>query len=323
MIPETVLAQIANSSNIGDESLVALDVLSVYLLEELRAAGLLEHICFKGGNSLRKIFARRPARFSRDLDFVDMSYLQSAKAGISPEDIYARVLEHLDKRTYHDIHWLINSVSNEELHGCVTLHIDAYFFIYDHKPTKDWQKSKHNILGLECSFRRPILLPPKSMKLRTESWFKYLEFTPGSVPVLQVEEAMAEKIRAAFQRTNPRDIYDLHEYARLVFNTDLVRSLAVLKCWEDRGLYTGKRNFDPVEFFDKLQSESYAWNKLKDQIPNHAWVEPKELIVSVKNRFEFLSDLNSAEIELCNDRAQKKIDIHDGIWDVCKANIDK
>ena len=140
MIPETVLAQIANSSNIGDDSLVALDVLSVYLLEELRAAGLFEYICFKGGNSLRKIFARRPARFSRDLDFVDMSYLQPAQAGVSPEDIYARVLEHLDKRTYNDIHWLIGSVSNEELHENPTLHVDAYFFIHGQKPDKDWQK---------------------------------------------------------------------------------------------------------------------------------------------------------------------------------------
>jgi predicted nucleotidyltransferase component of viral defense system len=318
VIPETVLAQIANSSNIGDESLVTLDVVSVYLLEELRASGLLNYICFKGGNSLRKIFAIRPARFSRDLDFVDMSYIQSAQASVSPEDIYARVLEHLDKRTYHDIQWLINSVSNEDLFDANTLHMDVYFFIYDHKPTEDWHKNKHNILGLECSFRRPILLPPQLMPLRVESWFKHLEFSPGAVPVLQLEEAMAEKIRAAFQRTNPRDIYDLHEYAKLVFNTDLVKSLAVLKCWEDRGLYTGKTNFDPAEFFDKFHTDNYAWSRLKDQIPAHALVEPKNLIASIRKRFGFLSELSDIEIELCNDKAQKKANIHDSFWQKCK-----
>jgi len=74
VIPERILGRIINSSGVEDPSIVRLDVISVYLLQAFNDAGMLDHMCFKGGNSLRKIFARRPSRFSLDLDFVDASY---------------------------------------------------------------------------------------------------------------------------------------------------------------------------------------------------------------------------------------------------------
>lgn len=319
MISDTVLARIIHSSGIGDPALVRLDVLSVYLIEELRQCGMLDHMCFKGGNSLRKIIARRPSRFSRDLDFVDASYHQTTDAGISVEDYYLKLLERLDGQTYHDVHWKLLPLTDDELKGD-TLHVDAHFFIYGARAEDGWEKVKENVLSFQCSFRRPILLPPQHMPLREESWFKELEFKPGRIPVLQVEEAIAEKVRAAFQRTNPRDIFDLNEYGGLVFNVELVRSMSILKCWQDRGLYTGKHNFDPEEFFEKLRPENYNWNALKSQVAKHAWIEPKNLIDSVRKRYAFLKELPEPEVILSQDRAQKRQDLHDQIWESCKAN---
>lgn len=319
MIPDTVLARIVQSSGIGDASLVRLDVLAVYLLEELRQSGILQHMCFKGGNSLRKIFARRPNRFSRDLDFVDASYHQASDPGITPEEYYLKLLDRLDAKTYHDVHWRLLPVGDEDLKGD-TLHVDVHFFIHGRKPDEGWETVKDNLLAFQCSFRRPILMPPRSMPLREESWFKQLEFEPADIPVLQLEEAMAEKLRAAFQRTNPRDVFDLYDYGQLVFDAELLRPLAILKCWQDRGLYTGQRNFDPDEFFGKLRADSYNWDILKNQVAKHAWVEPRKLIETVRERYAFMSKLSESELELCSDRGQKRHDLHEELWNSCRIS---
>lgn len=317
MILDTVLARIVQSSGVGDASLVRLDVLSVYLLEELRQSGILQHMCFKGGNSLRKIFARRPNRFSRDLDFVDASYHQASDPGITVEEYYLKMIDRFDAKTYHDIHWRLLPLHEDDLKG-EALHVDVHFFIYGRKPEDGWEKIKDNVLAFQCSFRRPILLPPKSMPLREESWFKQLEFKPADVPVLQLEETIAEKIRAAFQRTNPRDVFDLYDYGQLVFDTGLLRPLAILKCWQDRGLYTGQHNFNSEEFFGKLRADAFNWDILKAQVAKHAWVDPKKLVDAVRERYSFLSELSETELALCLDRGQKRQDLHDQLWQLCK-----
>ena len=57
---------------------------------------------------------------------------------------------------------------------------------------------------------------------------------PGIV-VGAVEEAIAEKICAASQRSKIRDLYDLAEISRRPLRQELVRSLAVLKLWQGGG----------------------------------------------------------------------------------------
>lgn len=63
MIPESIMGRVAHSAGIQDRWLVTLDVLSVYLLQRLNETGMLSHMCFKGGISLRKVFARIPSNF--------------------------------------------------------------------------------------------------------------------------------------------------------------------------------------------------------------------------------------------------------------------
>lgn len=313
MITESILGRTIQSSGIEDERIVRIDVLSVYLLQALSEAGMFSHMCFKGGNSLRKIFARRPSRFSLDLDFVDASYEHLADTGLTATDYYLELLEHIDQRTIHDIHWRVMTLTEPEL-AENSVRFDIHYFVYDDKPGTGWENRTDNILAFECSFRRPVLLPTEVRELRTESWFKHLEFTPASIPVLRLEEAIAEKIRATFQRANARDVYDLYQYGQLVFDPQIVRMAAVLKCWQDRGLYNGATNFDPVEFFANLVPGNYAWETLKDQVAHHAWVEPQKLLSEVRQRYAFLSEISDAEKELCKDRWRKRQELHDTLW---------
>lgn len=317
MIKDTILNRIVHSSGIEDASIVRLDVMAVYLLQGLSDACMFSHMCFKGGNSLRKIFARRPSRFSRDMDFVDASYQQLSDDGLSAEEYYYKLLETFDQKTMYDNYWRVKSLSDDEVHGD-TLRVDLHFFLYGDRPEEEWERRSDNVLAVECSFRRPILLPPESRELREESWFKHLEFKPAAVPVLQVEESAAEKVRAAFQRNNPRDIYDLYQYGQLTFNESQIKTMTVLKCWQDRGMYNGPTNFEPAEFLGKLQIENYSWEKLKVQVADYAWIEPRELVKGLRERYSFLRELTEKETELCKDRWNKKRDLHDELWDGCK-----
>lgn len=320
MIPEGIMGRIVYSSGVDDPDLVRLDVLSVYLLQQLRESEILKHMCFKGGISLRKIFARVPARFSRDMDFVDASYEQISDKGITPEDYYYKLLETFDEQTIYDIHWRVKPITDEELRRD-TLRVDLHFFVYGDRPEQNWQTRTDNVLSIECSFRRPILLPIQMRTLRQESWFNRLEFVPAEVPVLQEEEAIAEKIRAAFQRNNARDIFDLYQYGQTPFDEQLVRSLSVLKCWQDRGLYDGPTNFDPAEFLGKLKTGNYNWERLRAQLSKHAWVDPPELLKYLVRRFAFLEPLTDSELELSADRAQRKTSLHDELWHESKTRF--
>ncbi|MBX9770020.1 MAG: nucleotidyl transferase AbiEii/AbiGii toxin family protein [Candidatus Obscuribacterales bacterium] len=313
MISASILGRIIKSAGVEDERIVRIDVISVYLLQALSEARMFNHMCFKGGNSLRKIFARRPSRFSMDLDFVDASYEQISDTGLKADDYYLKLLEHIDQRTIYDIHWRVVPLSELEL-AVDTVRFDIHYFVHDDKPDEGWQNRADNVLAFECSFRRPVLFSKEIRELRTESWFKHLEFAPAPIPVLRLEEAIAEKIRAAFQRDNARDIFDLYQYGQLIFDPQLVRPAAVLKCWQDRGLYNGATNFDPAEFMAKLVPANYAWETLKDQVAPHAWVEPAELLSKVRDRYAFLLEITDTENELCRDRWQKRQDIHDALW---------
>jgi len=46
-----------------------IDIAQDLLLRDLHASGVLEHLAFKGGTALRKLFAGKAGRFSTDLDF--------------------------------------------------------------------------------------------------------------------------------------------------------------------------------------------------------------------------------------------------------------
>ena len=56
-----------------------------------------------------------------------------------------------------------------------------------------------------------------------------------------LEEVLAEKIRAASQRSKIRDLYDLSESLNLEFDRPRMRGLAVLKLWCQRDALSYER----------------------------------------------------------------------------------
>ena len=105
-----------------------------------------------------------------------------SETGLKADDYYLKLLEHIDQRTIHDIHWRVVPLSELEL-AVDTVRFDIHYFVYDDKPEDGWQNRNDNVLAFECSFRRPVLFPTEIRELRIESWFKQLEFTPAPIPV--------------------------------------------------------------------------------------------------------------------------------------------
>ncbi|MER8948083.1 nucleotidyl transferase AbiEii/AbiGii toxin family protein [Mesorhizobium sp. M0809] len=84
-------------------------------------------------------------------------------------------------------------------------------------------------MKLQVSTRETPVLPVAAVAQIDQDYFGFLPFKPAAIPSIAFEEAVAEKIRAASQRSKIRDVHDLSEIAGRALNRDLIRSLAVLK----------------------------------------------------------------------------------------------
>lgn len=58
-----------------------------------------------------------------------------------------------------------------------------------------------------------------------------MEVDPPHVPTLDELELLGEKIRASIQRSRVRDLCDLFQLGKRPLNRELVRRIAVIKCW--------------------------------------------------------------------------------------------
>src|SRR5690606_15457143 len=83
--------------------------------------------------------------------------------------------------------------------------------------------------------RETPVMPVLAQAQVQQDYFQLLPFAPTDIPCLALEEVIAEKVRAASQRSKIRDLHDLSELAGRPFNRNLVRSLAVLKLWNSGG----------------------------------------------------------------------------------------
>jgi Nucleotidyl transferase AbiEii toxin, Type IV TA system len=130
-----------------------------------------------------------------------------------------------------------------------------------------------------------------------QGYFLHLDFVPAAIPSLALEEVIAEKIRAASQRSKIRDLYDLSEIARRPLQRNLIRPLAVLKLWHSTGPgldfecfragIEGGRDYDVLELRNLLR---------RDESPDLAG-----MIDRVVKNFQFLGQMTEAERVLAAD----------------------
>ena len=126
--------------------------------------------------------------------------------------------------------------------------------------------------------------------------------SPAAIPSLTLEEVVAEKIRAASQRSKIRDLYDLSEVSQRPLRKELIRSLAVLKLWSSRG-----PGLDLARLLARIQSpRGYDMADLRNLLRRDQHPDLDGMIGRVVANFQFLGQMTDVERVLAADRSQRQ-----------------
>jgi predicted nucleotidyltransferase component of viral defense system len=253
------------------------EIALTYVLRILSDEGLLNHLAFKGGTAIRKLYLGGTGRFSLDLDF-------TAIGDVAPDTVALDLVGALHDQTYYGLTFTIPSPDYYATGDSCGAEIT-----YRH----DWVTAGR--FGVQVSFRAQPLLPVQPTPLRRERYFDWLDVEPPDVPALDLHEVIGEKIRAAAQRSRVRDLYDLYQLARRPYNREVVRRIAVIKCWETR--YA----FDPAAFLGGLPEGRYDWSDLSRLVRRDRLIAPDEIVRGVQKSYAFLRELIVEEARLAAD----------------------
>ena len=274
MLTTHQLRQVAARSGARDIGSVEYDVILTHLLQLFDEKGLTEHLAFKGGTMLRKMVFGPRGRLSTDLDF-------TRRTGIELDDLMLMMLDALSQ-PYRGISFRFDKNKDWYLtdEGCSANPVCAHA-----------ENEKGVKIKLQVSTREAPVLPVKPVPQLDQGYFKLVGFAPAAIPSLAFEEIVAEKIRAASQRSKIRDLHDLAEIASRPFNRDLVRALAVIKLWN-----SGGPGLDYERFRARVtDGEGYDVGELSHLLRKDQRPDLNALIPRVLDGYRFLGELTEAE----------------------------
>lgn len=282
MLGAQQLRQVAARSGARDIGNVEVDVILTHLLQLLHEKGLMEHLAFKGGTMLRKMVFGPRGRLSTDLDF-------TRRSDIDLDDLMLALLDALDQ-PYHGLEFRFDKNKDWYLtdEGC------AANPVCGHADNPRGVKVK-----LQISTREKPIMPVGTQAQLPQDYFRLLDFVPADIPCLAIEEVIAEKIRAASQRSKIRDLHDLSELAVRPFNRDLVRGLVVLKLWSSGG---PGLNFDAFRRGIEGGAD-YDIGDLRNLLRKDQTPDLPAMIRRVVEGFQFLGTLTEAERALAADHS--------------------
>ncbi|HLF06266.1 MAG TPA: nucleotidyl transferase AbiEii/AbiGii toxin family protein [Thermoplasmata archaeon] len=277
MIGRPVANRFADQAGV-DLHVAQQEIVLLYALERLATSSVLSGLAFKGGSYLRKMLLGSAGRLSEDLDFTANGLRKDPEVPVS--------------RAF-----------GEEANGVRFRIEDPYRtsrgnWACSVKYSHHWDEGQFQ---LEISYRERPSLPVESRAPIPQAYFEKLEFTPPPVPCLRVEEALAEKLRAAQQRATERDLFDLTQYAKMKFDERLVRRLAVAKLWNVR------ERFDPERIVDTLEKGRKGWPDLERLIAMSRRKDWNGECRVAARRFKFLLVLDEFERRLIADHRRHRL----------------
>jgi predicted nucleotidyltransferase component of viral defense system len=278
------LRKAAHRSGARDVGTIEIDVILTHLLQLFHEKGLMEHLAFKGGTMLRKMVFGPRGRLSTDLDF-------TCRTDISNDDLTMKVLGALSE-PYRGLSF---KIADKDWYQT-----DDGFAVNPVCSHKHNEKGAH--IKLQISMREKPILLVTAVPQVGQDYFESIGFDPAAIPCLAFEETVAEKIRAASQRSKIRDLHDLSEVSAREIDRPLIRSLAVLKLWESGGPGLDYGRFsERVRGAGDYDAGDLAHLLRKDQKP-----DLEAMMKRVLEGFRFLSDLSDAERLLAADTQQER-----------------
>jgi len=214
-----------------------------------------------------------------DLDFTT--------AGIELEDLRNKLEQSLHNKSSYGLYFKIldENISSESYLAVIK---------YSHK----WNPGSQ--FELQVSYREKPALSLIKLPLCNELYFKFCEFQIFSVNCMHKEELLAEKIRAAFQRTRSRDLYDLYLFTKRHYNRDIVKKLVAIKCWNVR------ETFDPKALLEKVANGNYDWDDLQRLVRKGSLPAPENVIQEVLKEYSYLKNLDKQLLKIVKDSKAHK-----------------
>jgi predicted nucleotidyltransferase component of viral defense system len=272
MLERKHVAFYARSSRVR-EDVAERDIILTHVLRIL-SDSILSQLAFKGGTCLKKTYFGKTGRFSMDLDFTSVN--------IKLEELRKKLKQSLHNKTLYDIDFKIidENVGSES-------YLAVLRYAHTWNPGSEFE--------LQVSYREQPLLHTVEQPLIKEMYFKFCEFQSFLVRCMQKDELLAEKIRAAFQRIRSRDLYDLYLFTKRHYNTDIVKTLAVIKCWSARD------PFNPEVLLDRVAKADYDWEDLQRLVRKGSLPSQGNVLKTVLKNYAFLKDLNEPLLKIVED----------------------
>ena len=298
MLTQPQLQRFAHESGIRSLEIVEKEIVLTYFLQLLSERGFLAEMAFKGGTCIRKTWLGPNGRFSTDVDFTAMRQAKSA------DDSVLQLAE-ITAQPFHGVQFEIDMGDKGW---------------YEADDGVSWgvlpnyrHELGNGVLKLQVSNRETPTLPPDSRRQLEISYFKLLPFKPADLYCLRIEEILAEKIRATYQRNKPRDIWDLDRFADRPLYEPLIRKLVIIKLWQARDI------FSPERWNAKLaEAKAWDWDDLR-QLVRSGVPDPQQTLNRCATRFAFLADMNADEAALAADPYRRDHGIHQKLVDECNA----
>jgi len=262
------------------------EIVLTYALALLSERGLLGRLAFKGGTCLRKVFFGKQYRFSEDLDFTALD--------ISRPESVQREIRKAFSQPFHDITF-------HDVDGSERITPGGIGIQFEYRTP-----SASGAFDLEVSFRAEPVLAVTQRILQNQSYFKQLEVSIPQVQTLTFEEIVSEEVRATFQRTRPRDVYDLYFCLQRPMNLRQFKVLVLVKCWQVRD------PFDIDRFLGNLHSTKYNWEELDNLLPRGCRPGAERMIKLIEAKSDIFRSLSEEEKDIVADskrhQARKLVD---------------
>ena len=296
MLTEQNVRRYAHQSGLRDMMIAEKEIILTYALQLFADRGILDKLAFKGGTCLRKMHLGSQGRFSTDLDFTAIEIHD-------PEDLILEMM----------------AAFEQPFHGVTFELEDDYYVTQDGlswgiNPTyrHDWNPGGDSEIKMQISFRETPSMPVGTLQQCNQSYFSNLEFEPVNITSLALEEMIAEKIRACYQRNKARDIYDLGVFAKRPLNQPLIRRLVVLKLWQ------AKDAFYPEQLIAKFaEGRDFDWSDLGQLVHRDQTIDERRICRDCAEGYAFLNSLSEEERRLAGDPYDRERDL----WEKLRAEL--
>jgi len=222
------------------------DFVLTYTLKKIGESGLKDRLVFKGGTALHKLYLHK--RMSIDLDFTALKpvKINQLKKIIENREIGSKVKE-------------VNKTPNS------TKIVLSYISALEYR----------NRIVIDISKREKPILKLVARKLKSP-YFKEIE-----ILTFQLEELIAEKIRAMIQRNKPRDYLDIYYILnKKNFNLKKAIEIAKQKLKADNDVFDVKRAFNNLDIVKSLWAQD-----LREILPNTPNFDT--VVKKLKEEFKF------------------------------------